>query len=100
MVVVANLLCTGAVDRSLGMLATTMQRLDEAQLYFESALQLEESMEALPSVARTRYWFARMTAARNGEGHRSRAAELLQRAADTADALSMPKLAADCQTLL
>jgi class 3 adenylate cyclase/tetratricopeptide (TPR) repeat protein len=92
--------CHGAVDRFLGMLAAALGRWEESQEHFGAALAVEERIGARPLAARTRYWYARMLLARNAEGDRNRAADLLHGAADTADELGMQKLVADCRALI
>ena len=56
----------GAVDRYLGLLATTLERHDDAVAHHEAALAIHERMRARPWVARSRYDLAGALVARNG----------------------------------
>jgi tetratricopeptide (TPR) repeat protein len=82
----------GATDRYLGLLATTLSRLDEAERHFTDAVEMNERMGARPWAAHTRYDLARMLLARDGPGDRERANELLGRALATARELGMVAL--------
>ncbi|MDP9071846.1 MAG: AAA family ATPase [Actinomycetota bacterium] len=86
--------CPGAVDRYLGMLATTTGRLGQAEEHFGAALRLEGQLGSPPLLARTRLWYARMLLARGTGGDGARAAELLESARATADQLGMGGLMA------
>ncbi|MCA1671414.1 MAG: helix-turn-helix transcriptional regulator, partial [Actinobacteria bacterium] len=100
LVVVANgSYCPGAVDRYLGMALATAGRLEEAELCFLSALEMEGRMGALPLLARTRYWHARLLLKRGDPDDRERAAEHLRTALATATELGMPALAAQVEAL-
>lgn len=90
----------GAADRYIAMLLVTLGRPDEAEPYFESALDLEERMRSRPLAARTRYWFARMLLDRAAAGDDDRAKELLVSASVTADELGMRWLAERSRELL
>ena len=68
---------TGSTDARLGLLASTLGRLDEAESHFEAALALAERMRALPWRAVIRHQQAELYAARAGQGDRERALELL-----------------------
>ena len=61
-------MCLGAVGRFLAMLAATLGRPAEAAGYYETALGLEEGMNARPLAARTRYWYALTLLERGGPG--------------------------------
>jgi DNA-binding SARP family transcriptional activator/tetratricopeptide (TPR) repeat protein len=75
--------CLGTADRHLGMLAATLERFDEAEHWFSSALALEERIGAPLFAARTRRWYARALSAR-GETERARRMEY------EADAVASP----------
>jgi hypothetical protein len=62
--VVLGLACIGAADRYLGMLATTLDRADDAAQHFERALALERSVDGRALLPRTHYWQARALVAR------------------------------------
>jgi tetratricopeptide (TPR) repeat protein len=61
-------LCTGAVARYLGLLATTMQRWEAAERHFEDALEMNARIGARPWLAHTQYDYARMLLARDASG--------------------------------
>ena len=84
--------CLGSVDRHLGMMASVLGRWDEAEAHFEAALVVDGGMRSPPLLARTRYWFARMLAARPG-GDRQKAGALADKARATAVELGMALLA-------
>lgn len=67
---------TGAIAYYLGLLATTMERWDDAERHFEQGLEVNERIGARPYVAHTRDHFARMLLARDGPGDRERAEQL------------------------
>jgi DNA-binding SARP family transcriptional activator/tetratricopeptide (TPR) repeat protein len=79
----------GSVARYLGMLATTVERWDEAERHFEKALAFNTSMGARPWLAHTASDYARMLRARNGRGDHERADELLETALRTYRELGM-----------
>jgi tetratricopeptide (TPR) repeat protein len=84
--------CMGAVDRYLGMLASTDRRWAAAEGHFDAALELEEGLGSEPLTARTRHWYGRMLLARDGPGDRSKASELFSRSLETAERLGMEGL--------
>jgi class 3 adenylate cyclase len=90
--VLGNSAFQGAVDRSLGLLATTVGRHDEAVARHEAALALHDRMRARPWSARSKSDLASALLARDGTGHRERALGLLNEALDTANELGMVKL--------
>ena len=85
----------GAVDRYLGLLATTLGRYDDAIAHHEAALAIHERMRAAPWVARTRYDLAGALVARGAEFDRERALGLLNDALDAANTIGMTKLVED-----
>jgi tetratricopeptide (TPR) repeat protein len=70
----------GAVERYLGLLATTMRRWDDAERHFEGALELNARVGARPWVAHTSADHGRMLLARARAEDRPRALEMLERA--------------------
>ncbi len=84
----------GAVDRYLGMLATTLRRLDDAERHFEDAIRLSERMGARPWAAHTQADFAEVLVLRDGPGDRARAGALFRAARTTAQHLGMTALEA------
>jgi class 3 adenylate cyclase/tetratricopeptide (TPR) repeat protein len=91
--------CWGAFDRHLAILATSLERYDEADARFQAALNLEESLPAPPLVARTLYWYAWMLHQRRQTGDREHAARLLREATTVADRLGLGGLRRDCEQL-
>jgi class 3 adenylate cyclase len=89
----------GSVARYLGMLATLLERYDEAQLHFESAIAMHANMRARPLLAHTQYRYGEMICRRANAGDRDRAIELVQTALATADLLGMKALAGRARTL-
>ena len=81
-----------AVSRQLGVLATVMQRWDEAERHFEDALAMNIRMAARPGEAWTRSQYADMVLRRDGDGDRKRALDLLAEALDSAQELGMKLL--------
>jgi class 3 adenylate cyclase len=90
----------GSASRSLGILATTMHKWEEAARHFEDALEMNERMGSRPWVAHTRHDHARMLLFRDAPGDRKRAQELLEQALDTARELGIAALTARVLTLL
>jgi class 3 adenylate cyclase/tetratricopeptide (TPR) repeat protein len=81
--------CVGSASRSLGMLATTMGRWQEAEAHFEEALAFNGRLGAQPLVAFTLLAYARMLAARAGTGDLARARDLAAGALATAESLGL-----------
>jgi eukaryotic-like serine/threonine-protein kinase len=91
-VTVANVLPYGAVDRHLGLLASTMGRGDLAGERFERALQMNARMGAKPWVAHTQEDYAEMLLERGGPGDCARAVALLDAAIEAGRQLGMARL--------
>lgn len=85
--------CIGSVARTLGRLAWTMRRRDDAERHFEAALAMNARVGAVPWLALTRYNYAAMLLARGRAGDRERAGALLAPALATAEELGMATLA-------
>lgn len=85
-------LCLGAADRYLGMLAAADRRWDEAEAHYRDALALEERIQSPPHLARTRYWYARTLVERDQVGDRQRAGDLLDASLKVAKELGMATL--------
>ncbi|HET6771318.1 MAG TPA: AAA family ATPase [Actinomycetota bacterium] len=82
----------GAVDRCLGLLATTLGRLDHAEQHFLNAIRINDAMGATPWTAHTQHELARMLLSRDGPGDRERAEVLGTAAGRTATELGMTSL--------
>jgi class 3 adenylate cyclase len=68
--------CWGSSSRYLGMLASTLERWDDAETHFGVALQMNQRIKARPLVALTRLEYAQMLAARGRPEDVERADEL------------------------
>ena len=79
----------GAAARLLGMLATTLQRWDEAEHHFEAALAFDARTGGRPWLARSRFEFAAMLMRSGRSGDPDRAPPLLAAALDDARELGM-----------
>jgi DNA-binding SARP family transcriptional activator len=84
----------GSVARYLGLLATTTERSDEAELHFEDALAMNQRMGARPWLAHTARDYARMLHNRDSRGDHERAQALLDSALGTYRELAMDDHAA------
>jgi class 3 adenylate cyclase len=90
---------TGAASAALGVLATTLGRFDDAERYFEHAIELNRKLRAPTWVAQTQLRYANMLARRARAGDRERALALLQAALDSGERIGMRKLVEDCLAL-
>ena len=82
----------GAVDRYLGLLAASLDRLDDAARHLEDAVQINERMGARPWTAHSRFDLATVLRRRNAPGDRPRAEDLESLALAAARDLGMPAL--------
>jgi tetratricopeptide (TPR) repeat protein len=89
----------GAVARSLGVLATTMGRDDDAERHFEVAIETEQRMRARPWLAHAQHELAAMLLARGAAGDSERALALLEDALATYRELGMDAWAARVEAL-
>ena len=83
----------GAIDRALGLLAATRQRLEDADRYFAAAGELHEQSGAPIWLARTRLDWARLLRRRGLAGDREQAARLLTETTEGARALGCATIA-------
>jgi tetratricopeptide (TPR) repeat protein len=79
----------GSVERSLGVLAATMRRFEEAAQHFDAAVKMNARMGGRPWVAHTRHDYAAMLAQRRGPGDKAKALEIGTSALDTYRELGM-----------
>jgi hypothetical protein len=94
--------CDGSVNRYLGVLATVLERWQDGEQHFRSALECNMRLGSPPLVARTRVEYAELLMTRDAAGDRLLATELLERALAAARELGMRPLerrAADLLTL-
>jgi tetratricopeptide (TPR) repeat protein len=73
----ADYISTGSVSRSLGVVASTLSRWQDAERHFEDALQANGRMGARPWLAHAQHEYARMLLTRDEPGDRGRASRLL-----------------------
>jgi tetratricopeptide (TPR) repeat protein len=84
--------CEGPITRALGLAATTAHEYDQAEQYFETALERVDILGAPPHRARIEVEYAAMLRKRNRAGDRDRAARLTDAARETADRIGLPDL--------
>jgi tetratricopeptide (TPR) repeat protein len=90
----------GSVERSLGVLAATMRRFDEAAQHFGAAVEMNARMGGRPWVAHTRHNHAATLVDRGAPGDREKALEIGMLALDTYRALGMKVWAERASRLL
>jgi tetratricopeptide (TPR) repeat protein len=90
----------GGVSHYLGLLATTLERYDEAEARFISAHTIHERIAAPTWLARTRLEWARMLLLRHQPGDRERARDLLGQAVETARELGLANVERKAADLL
>jgi tetratricopeptide (TPR) repeat protein len=95
-----SLLCTGSISRPLGLLATTLSRLEDAEHHFEQALRMNMQIRSPLWIVHTQHDYARMLLKRNQPGDQGKALELLTNALDTAEQLSLKVLADNARSLM
>jgi tetratricopeptide (TPR) repeat protein len=98
-VMAGSFLCLGALDRSLGQLAATLQRWDEAQEHYQRGIALEEGLRATALVARSKYWNARMHLRRRLPDDVARGHTLLDDVVQITRAIGMPVLEVQARSL-
>jgi tetratricopeptide (TPR) repeat protein len=84
--------CCGAAARYLSMLAGVLRDWEAADAHFARALALDESLQAWPWHAHTRYEYALVLLKRNRKQDRAYATELLASAAASAERFGMVAL--------
>ncbi len=97
---VIGLACLGAAERYEGMLATTLERWDDAERHFERALDLERRIRGDALALRTRYWQARFLRARAADGDERTAQTILSEVAEGTSRLGMWPLNRQAEALL
>jgi tetratricopeptide (TPR) repeat protein len=90
---------TGAVARSLGLLAATRESWDDSEHHFEQALELNARIGARPWLAHTQRDYARMLSTRGRGGESERAVGLAARALQGYRSLGMDSYAAGAARL-
>ena len=94
-----GILFLGSVELYLGQLAATAERFDDSEHHFDAARAMHEQMRSPPMCAHTDHQHARMLLTRARPDDRTRARELLARAAISASALGMTRLSAEIAEL-
>jgi hypothetical protein len=89
----------GAVARPLALVATVTERFDDADRHFATAAGIAERFGAPVWLARTQQEWAGMLLRRGQPGDVERAEALLAAAAEAADRLSLPTIAARVEVL-
>jgi class 3 adenylate cyclase len=97
---VIGLACLGAAERYQGMLATTLERWDDAEGHFERALDLERRMRGNALAPRTRFWHARFLLRRARSGDDRTAREILGEVAEDTRRIGMRRLSEQAEELL
>jgi tetratricopeptide (TPR) repeat protein len=92
--------CSDAVARHLGALATVLERWSDAERHFEQALELNRALGAPPLVARTELDYGAGLLARGRPLDRTRARSLLRSSAASAEELGMKRLSERAAALL
>jgi class 3 adenylate cyclase/tetratricopeptide (TPR) repeat protein len=91
--------CLGSASRPLGLLATTMGRMDAAARHLEDALDMNSKIRSPLWVAHTQHDYAHTLLRRDHPGDRDKALKLLAAALATADKLGLKALADKTQRL-
>ena len=94
-----GVVCYGAADRYLAMLAATLGDWEVAEARFDAALDLNRRMGAPTWLAHTAYEYGRMLHARGRAEDASRATSMLTDAAALAERIGMPALLARIEGL-
>jgi hypothetical protein len=98
-VLAADLHCQGSAARYLGILATVMERLDEAERWLHQALAMNRRMGASPWVGHTLADLAVLHLKRGGRDDVAAAGRYLDDASAIARALEMPRLTERLQAM-
>ena len=88
----ASIYCFGPVSHYLGLLATRLNHLEEAERYFEDAIAMNRRMGTRPYLAHSQYAFGQMLAKRGKAGDHDRARQLTRQALESAQQLGMSVL--------
>lgn len=99
MVVNAGLASCGVGSRYLGILATTLQRWEEAESHTQRAIEFQRRAGMWPWVAMTLYDFAEMLVARSGDSIPDSARRSLDEAGELAARLGMARVTTKVEAL-
>jgi tetratricopeptide (TPR) repeat protein len=92
-------ICCGANARYLGMLASIIGDWPAAEMHFESALAIDQRLQAWPWLAHTKYEFALALQTRARPGDRTRVRMLLAEAAASAERFGLRQLEGQMSTI-
>jgi class 3 adenylate cyclase len=84
--------CYGSTHRLLGLLASTLEKYDDAERHFKYAIEMNTRMAAGRFLGWTYFQYADMLVRRDRPGDRGKALSLLPKALDTAERLGMKAL--------
>ncbi len=90
----------GPVSHCLALLATTIERFDDAERHFEHAVGQGRRIGAPPLIAWSQQSYAEMLMRRGGRGDRDRAVAMAREALTVARRIGMRKVAAQAEGLL
>ena len=79
----------GSASAFLAKLATVLERYDDAERQFETAIRMNRALEAVPHLADAQVAYAEMLSARDAPGDRERALGLLTEGLDVAQDIGM-----------
>ena len=92
--------CTGSISRNLGVLASLLQRWEDAERHFQVGVDVNKRMGARPWIARTQHEHASMLLRRGVQEDEVRAVQLLSEALHIYRELSLGKRAGEVAALL
>ena len=98
--VAGGTIVSGSIDWALGMLATTLERYEDADGHFATAAEIEERLGAPLLLARTHAGWARALIARGRSEDLERAQHMLEQAEDSVGAEGIAREIAECRTAL
>jgi predicted ATPase len=89
----------GSILRFLGILATTLERWDDAESHFEGALEMDKRIGAIPCIAFTQQEYGAMLLKRNSPGDREKALQMFDQALSIANEIGMHNVIREVGTL-
>lgn len=99
-IVIAHcILVSGSVSTTLGILATTLERFDDAERHFQDAIAFERRTGGRPSLARAQYAYAEMLVARGRPEDMRTLNAVLDAASSTFAQLEMPTAIEEARAL-
>jgi tetratricopeptide (TPR) repeat protein len=89
LVIGSSAIGVGSIRRFLGILATTLERWDDAESHFEAALEMNKRIKAAPYIAFTHHEYGLMLLKRNQPGDREKALQMFGQALLIANEIGM-----------